>query len=31
VHDRAKFDPGLIELDIRSIGGGLWVIFPSWK
>jgi hypothetical protein len=29
VHDRAKFDPGLIELDIRSIGGGLWVIFPS--
>ncbi|MCY2934862.1 MAG: hypothetical protein NT172_11945 [Planctomycetota bacterium] len=29
VHDTAKFDPGLIELDIRSIGGGSRVIFPS--
>ena len=29
VHDTAKFDPGLIELDIRSTGGGSRVIFPS--
>lgn len=29
VHDTAKFDPGLVELDIRSTGGGSRVIFPS--
>jgi hypothetical protein len=29
VHDTSKFDSGLIELDIRSTGGGSRVVFPS--
>ncbi|MBI1323258.1 hypothetical protein GC170_08735 [bacterium] len=29
VHDTSKFDPGLIDLDIRSTGGGSRLIFPS--